>query len=60
MLWTVRLNIGATEPEQAHRRVHSPSVLWMIWSEKLLLQVHEGARDLDQALEEQVVVVAGL
>lgn len=60
MLRTVGFDIVDAESEQPHRRVHTPSILGMIRTEKLFLQMHERACDLDQTLEKQVVVVAVL
>lgn len=58
MDWSVRRQIGRREPEQPDRRPQSAPVFRVLWMEKLLLQMDESARHLDEPLEKCVVLIA--
>lgn len=48
------------EMEEAHSRAKTAAVLRMIRTQKLFLEVHKRAGDLDQSFEEKVIFVAPL
>ena len=56
----VAIEIGSRELEEPDRRPQPPAMLVMQRMQKLLLQMHERPRDLDEPFEEPVILVLAL
>ena len=56
----VRLDVSHSEMKKPHRRAEPRAILRVERSQKLLLQVNESARDLDEPLVKEAVFVTAL
>jgi hypothetical protein len=46
--------------EESHGRPEAAPIFWVFWAEKLLLQMDERSRHLNQPFEEAVVLITPL
>ena len=54
----VGFKIRERQPEQTHRRMQPPAILWMFRSRSLFLQMHKRPCKLNEPLEKGIVLVA--
>ena len=53
-------HIAHAEPKKADGGMEAAPIFWMIRAEKLLLEMHEGTSNLNQALEEKMIFIPAL